>query len=223
MWTLVSLIMGLMIPYTMLKNYETPIPGVGYSFPQMVVAQGAYVQDLFMSDAATVIPLALHKASTRIKANTKTAWDNADVWDFIMGRAHEVIVGLVGTFVQILLFLLFLALWAILMAHVMWAQIAIAILIMLGPMLLVWLMFEPHGVSVLGVVQGPSSATRSMALSPGPSCVYSWASAPATLRHWAIPPSPGIQSLTSLCGQFPQPCFASPAFWPPSRSASFAP
>lgn len=143
MWVLVQLIMGLMIPLTMLRTYDTPIPGVGLSFPKMVVAQGSYVQGLFMSDATTVIPKALHEASARIKANTKTAWENADVWDFIMGSAHEVILGLVGTFIQILLFLLFLALWAILMAHVMWAQIAIAILILLGPMLLVWLMFEP--------------------------------------------------------------------------------
>ena len=143
MWTIVTLIMGLMIPYTMLKNYNTPIPGTSYTFPQIVVAQGAYVQGLFMSDASTVIPTALHGAAERIKANTDAAWQEANIWGFLAGRFHEVILGLVGTFVQILLFLLFLALWAILMAHVMWAQIAIAILIMMGPMLLVWLLFEP--------------------------------------------------------------------------------
>jgi len=143
MWTFLQLIMGLMIPYTMLHYYNTPIPGTGFTFPQIVVAQGAHVQNLFMSDAIRVIPDALANAADRIQLNTRVAWDNVDVWGFIAGRLHEVLLGLVGTFVQILLFLLFLALWAILMAHVIWAQVAIAILVMLGPMLIAWLVLEP--------------------------------------------------------------------------------
>ena len=143
MWTFLQLIMGLMIPYTMLHYYNTPIPGTSFTFPQIVVAQGSYVQGLFMTDALRVIPDALAGAADRLNTNTQLAWDNVDVWGFIGGRFHEIIVGLVGTVVQIVLFLLFLALWAILMAHVIWAQVAIAILILLGPMLIVWLMFEP--------------------------------------------------------------------------------
>ena len=154
MWTVVTLIMGIMIPYTMLKNYNTPIPGVGYSFPQVVVAQGAYVQNLFMSDAITVIPQALQNGAARIEVNTKAAWDGVNVWNFIGGRLHEILFGLVGTFIQILLFVLFVALWAILMAHVMWAQIAIAILIMLGPMLLIWYVFEPMSFLFWGWFKG---------------------------------------------------------------------
>ena len=143
MWVLVQLIMGVMIPLTMLSNYNTPIPGTSYTFPQIVAAQGAYVQKLFISDAVTQVPGALNKGLDRINENTKASWENADVWGFLRGRFHELILGVVGTFLQILFFLLFLVLYVVLMAHVMWAQLAISILTMLGPLFVVWLMFDP--------------------------------------------------------------------------------
>ena len=59
-----------------------------------------------------------------------------------------------GTIVTILTLLFLALLWCITMAQVLWAQVAVSILLVLGPILIPWLVFEPMAFLFWGWFKG---------------------------------------------------------------------
>ncbi|MCY3758307.1 MAG: type IV secretion system protein [Acidobacteria bacterium] len=154
MGVVIRMIFGVAIPATMLYYYSTPLPGTTRTFPGIVVAQGGWIQERLATDATKAAPQALSEAirhqSTQIKAN----WQAENIWDLLFSTVDLIWTLFVGTAITAFTLLFLALLWCITMAQVIWAQIAIAILIVLGPILIPWLVFEPMAFLFWGWFKG---------------------------------------------------------------------
>lgn len=146
-WDLVALVTGLMIPLWMLRSYAVDIPGVGLPFPAIIPAGANQIADLLRSDILTE----MNAANLRIaEALTQNVAGGVEASEGFLGWGSAInawlenkIVNIIGFVMQALLVLAFLGIFAISMAQVFWAQIAIAILVFLGPAFIPWLVFKP--------------------------------------------------------------------------------
>ena len=139
-WEIVKLILALSIPRGMLEFYAAPFPGLGLTFPQIVVEQGSWLNGVIVGDTGS------------------------SVWTWLqnyLGGAAGAVVGEdggeAGLFLsilsgggQLIVFALLavsslLTLIAVLVgySYILFAQIAISILTLFGPLFIPWLVFGP--------------------------------------------------------------------------------
>ena len=142
-WELVRTIVGLWIPWVMLEFYNTNIPGVGYSFPGVIVAGGTWLQNYFLADLNSTWNVEMNRLSESMNASLTEKWEKFHIWDALTDGAHLVMTAAIEAFTKIFLFFTLLILYALTYAQVLWAQIAIAILMFLGPLFIPWLVFSP--------------------------------------------------------------------------------
>lgn len=154
MGAVIRTIFGVAIPATMLYYYSTPLPGTTRTFPRIVVAQGGWIQERLVTDAAKEAPDELVKAIRRQSKKVSADWKATKVWDLLLHSGDLIFTLFVGTAVTAFTLLFLALLWCITMAQVIWAQIAIAILIVLGPILIPWLVFEPMAFLFWGWFKG---------------------------------------------------------------------
>ena len=88
-----------------------------------------------------------------IAANMQTQAAQGNVIGILTGGVHAFITAVAGSIILALLILMLIVLFAVTYAQVIWAQIALAILIILGPIFIPFLVFEPLAFSLLGLVQ----------------------------------------------------------------------
>ena len=142
-WALVRIVLGLAIPRTMLHYYSTPIPGVGFSFPATVAAGGTWLQNLFLSDvvsaAYTEMNALIHTFFTQLSA----AWASQSLTSILTEGTAVFFSSIVTVVVGVPIVLGLVALFCLTYAQVIWAQVAVAIVILLGPVFIPWLLFEP--------------------------------------------------------------------------------
>ena len=143
MWEIVKLVIGLGIPRTMLAFYDTPLPGTTMSFPMLITEQGAWATNVFIGDAwkdaANTLTGAYNHVFTQL-TDAIRSFGYADV--FTKGISFLIASVLGGTFMAIVLVLLLL-MFCLLMAQVIWAQFALAVAILIGPILIPWMVFPP--------------------------------------------------------------------------------
>ena len=143
MWEIVKLVIGLGIPRTMLAFYDTPLPGTTMSFPMLITEQGAWATNVFIGDAwkdaAETLTGAYNHVFTQL-TDAIRSFGYADV--FTKGISFLIASVLGGTFMAIVLVLLLL-MFCLLMAQVIWAQFALAVAILIGPILIPWMVFPP--------------------------------------------------------------------------------
>ena len=154
MGDVIRTIFGLAIPATMLYYYSTPLPGTTHTFPRAVVAQGGWIQERLVTDAAKAAPKALSDAIRHQSEQIKADWQAEKIWNLLFSTADLIWTLFVGTVITGLTLLFLALLWCITMAQVIWAQIAIAILLVLGPILIPWLVFEPMAFLFWGWFKG---------------------------------------------------------------------
>ena len=146
-WTIIKMVLGLMVPLAMLRFYDTPFPGVGLAFPNIIPAGANQITDLLRSDIITEMnasTLRLSEAFTQnLAAGTAEGGGIFNVAGAIQAWLENKIMTIIGWLGQLVLLIAFIGIYAIAMAQVFWAQIAIAILIFLGPAFIPWLVFEP--------------------------------------------------------------------------------
>ena len=142
-WQLIRTIIGLWVPWIMLQFYNTDIPNVGRTFPEAVVAGGSWLQDFFLADMTSSWNIEMNRLSSSLNASMQDKWAKLDIWGALSGGAHLVMTAAVEAFTKIFLFFSLLIMYALIYAQVLWAQIAIAILVLLGPLFIPWLVFDP--------------------------------------------------------------------------------
>lgn len=146
-WDIVRLITGLAIPLIMLRFYAVPIPGVGLPFPSIIPAGANQIADLLRSDVITEMnasTLRIADAFTQNMAGGVAEDQGLFGWgSAINAWLENKIMTIIGWIFQSVLVIAFVGIFAVAMAQVFWAQIAIAILIFLGPAFIPWLLFEP--------------------------------------------------------------------------------
>jgi len=143
MWEIVKLVIGLGIPRTMLAFYDTPLPGTTMSFPMLITEQGTWATNVFIGDAwkdaANTLTGAYNHVFTQL-TDAIRSFGYTDV--FTKGISFLIASVLGGTFMAIVLVLLLL-MFCLLMAQVIWAQFALAVAILIGPILIPWMVFPP--------------------------------------------------------------------------------
>ena len=144
-WELMRVIIGIWIPWVMLQFYTTPIPRTvpPMTFPGIIAAGGNWLHSLLIDNSVSAMQTELGNLVKSIGANITTQPQDSDVWSLLTGSFQAAMTAIAGTVMSILMVLMLLILFAITYAQVIWAHIALAILTILGPIFIPFLVFEP--------------------------------------------------------------------------------
>ena len=148
-WELVTLIIGLSIPLGMLRFYTAELPGAGLPFPFIIPAGADAIAGAFGGDMATENELAVTKMYDGFRQNWEAAGageDQPGIFQLgaLIWAAIQNVVAFILTFTFGTIFAIgFILVYSICFAQVIWAQVAIAILIYLGPVMIPWLVWKP--------------------------------------------------------------------------------
>ena len=142
-WELVRVVLGIAIPRTLLHYYSVTIPGVGLTFPATVAAGGTWLQNLFISDVVGVGYTEMTALVQAFAASLGEAWSSGSLVTMVTEGVSVFFSSLVTLAMGVPLVLGLVALFCLTYAQVIWAQVAIAIVILLGPVFIPWLLFEP--------------------------------------------------------------------------------
>ncbi|MDE2653708.1 MAG: type IV secretion system protein [Gemmatimonadota bacterium] len=142
-WTIIKLVIGIAIPRTLLHYYTVPIPGVGFTFPGMVAGGGIWLQNLFLSDVVSAGYTEMTALVQAYGAHLSAAWSTGNLLSILASGATVVFSSLITLVMGASLVVCLLALFCVTYAQVIWAQVAIAIVILLGPVFIAFLLFEP--------------------------------------------------------------------------------
>ncbi len=142
-WSLVRVVLGIAIPRTLLHYYSVTIPGVGLTFPATVAAGGIWLQNLFISDVVSVGYTEMTALVQAFAAQLGAAWSGGSLVTVVTEGVSVFFSSLVTLAMGVPLVLGLVALFCLTYAQVIWAQVAIAIVILLGPVFIPWLLFEP--------------------------------------------------------------------------------
>ena len=142
-WELVRVVIGLWIPWVMLQFYTTTIPGMAFTFPGMIAAGGNWLHDMLLLDTVYSMQTELGNLIRDLVANQQTQAQQGNVVGLLTGGIHAALTAVAGFAMFVFVVLMLLILAAVTYAQVIWAQIALAILIILGPIFIPFLVFEP--------------------------------------------------------------------------------
>ena len=142
-WELVRVIIGLWIPWVMLQFYTTNIPGMTTTFPGMIAAGGNWLHELLIGDAVYAMQTELGNLFKSLDANMQTQAQQGNVMGLLTGGLHGMITAMAGPLMLCVMFLMLLVMAAITYAQVIWAHVALAILTILGPIFIPFMVFEP--------------------------------------------------------------------------------
>ena len=143
MWAVIELIIGLWIPWVMLLFYATNIPGMTFTFPGMIAAGGNWLHSFFLSDIVPAVQIELGNLVTTQTTALSDAWAGTSWLELYSAFGDAMSTLLIGTVMSGFIFLCLVIIYAVTYAQVIWAQMAIMILVFVGPMMIPWLVFEP--------------------------------------------------------------------------------
>ncbi len=143
MWAIIELVIGLWIPWVMLVFYATNIPGMTFTFPGMIAAGGNWLHSFFLSDIVPAVQIELGNLVTTQTTALSDAWAGTSWFDLTTAFGDAMSTLLIGTTMSGFIFLCLVIIYAVTYAQVIWAQMAIMILVFVGPMMIPWLVFEP--------------------------------------------------------------------------------
>ena len=142
-WELVRVVIGLWIPWVMLQFYTTTIPGMAFTFPGMIAAGGNWLHQLLIGDAVYSMQTELGNLIRSLAANLEAQAQQGNTLGLVTGGIHAAMTAAAGFGMLAFVVLMLLLLAAVTYAQVIWAQIALAILIILGPIFIPFLVFDP--------------------------------------------------------------------------------
>lgn len=142
-WEMVKLVIVLSIPKTMLHYYAQALPHTSSTFPQIVVEQGIWLQNMFVSDVVSGMHTELSTLFTRQGSAILAEWQRIDIDNLSPSTAYAAVTQAVPSLAFVVFGLLLLALFFIAYAQVLWGHLAVSIAILLGPIFIPWLVFEP--------------------------------------------------------------------------------
>ena len=201
-WELVRVVIGLWIPWVMLQFYMTTIPGMAFTFPGMIAGGGNWLHDLLIGDAVYSMLSGLGDLGKSLWANITTQGQQGSILGVLSGGAHALKMALIGLVMMVFIFLMLLVLFAVTYAQVIWAHIALAILIYLGSDLHSVPGVRAAVIPVLGLVPGDDYllALWRDCRNDTAACFPPWAS-PSSHPSAPLPPTPaGRANLTGSCG-----------------------
>ena len=124
------------------------------TFPGMIAEGGNFLHEMLLGDIISSMQTELGGMVRDIAANMQTQSDQGNVIGIMTGGIHVFITAVAGSIIMALLVLMLIVLFAVTYAQVIWAQIALAILIILGPIFIPFLVFEPLSFLFWGWFKG---------------------------------------------------------------------
>ena len=142
-WELVRVVIGLWVPWVMLQFYSTLIPGLPWTFPGVIAAGGNWLHNFLLADTAYSMQSELGNLITNLAEDLQVQAQQGNILGVLTGGIHAVLTFVAGAIIMLFVVICLVVLFAITYAQVIWAQIALAILTLLGPIFIPWLVFEP--------------------------------------------------------------------------------
>ena len=142
-WEVVRVIIGIWIPWVMMQFYTTNIPGMALTFPNMIVQGGNWINNLLVDDSLFAMNSELTKLFGTLAKAQNAAIEAGDLVSIATSGMQGVITSVAAFVMVVFMVIMLLILAAITYAQVIWAQIALSILIILGPVFIPFLVFEP--------------------------------------------------------------------------------
>ena len=143
-WEVMRVIIGIWIPWVMLQFYTVNLPlGMDVTFPHMIVAGGNWLNTLLVDDSVNSVQIELTKLFQDLSDERDSAVGSGSIWRLLRTSFQTMMTEMTGFVVVLFMALMLLILAAITYAQVIWAQIALAILIIVGPIFIPFLVFEP--------------------------------------------------------------------------------
>ena len=142
-WELVRVVIGVWIPWVMLQFYTTNIPGMIHTFPGMIAAGGNWLHELLIGDSLYAVQTELTNLFRSLAKGQDAAAKEGDLLNIFTSGLHASMTAVAGFVMVIFMALMLLILAAVTYAQVIWAQVALAILIILGPVFIPFLVFDP--------------------------------------------------------------------------------
>ena len=148
-WDLITLAIGLTIPLGMLRFYAVDVPGMAMPFPQIIPAGADQIAQAFHADMSVEMHLANADFNEGLRQNWNSAIVGADMSVFrdpvgVLTAVFQNLLSLLATFFWGAVFsVAFVLIYALCLAQVIWAQVALGILVYLGPVLIPWLVWKP--------------------------------------------------------------------------------
>ncbi len=138
-WEVIKLIILLSIPRGMLQFYATPFPPLGLTFPQIIVEQGSWLNGLIVGDTGSTV-------WTWLQNYIGDAWKTFSEQEVGLGMmlgsydaGGKIVVLAVLAFSSLLTLIVVLVGYS----YILFAQIAISILTLFGPLFIPWMIFAP--------------------------------------------------------------------------------
>ena len=143
-WEVIKLIIILSIPRGMLEFYDTPFPGLGMTFPEIIVEQGSWLNGIIVGDTGSEVWTWVNQYLGNAWATISGEVDGAGsgifgfVYNVASGGSKLVVLAALG-------FSSLLTLFAVLIGYsfILYAQIAMSILTLFGPLFIPWMIFSP--------------------------------------------------------------------------------
>ena len=145
MASIVRLVIVLSIPFGMLRFYVLPMPGVGLSVPDIITGMGGWLQSVIIADAGEDMRQELAALTEQMWRNIAlhAGGEDAGVFARIHAMLGALSTVLFGALLSILMVVLLVVVWAVGQGQVIWAQLAITLAILLGPIFIPFLVMPP--------------------------------------------------------------------------------
>ena len=153
-WEIVKLVILLWIPWVMLTFYDQPIPGMDLPFPKIIPAGANWIAGLFMADALSEMSTGLLSLAYTKVQELIAMWSEYSLYQLVTSGTVAITSALYSTFVLLGCLVLLGIIFAVGLAQLMFAKIALSILIFLGPLLIPWLVFPPVSFLFWGWFKG---------------------------------------------------------------------
>ena len=146
MAAVVRMVIGLSIPLGMLQFYTAPLPGAGRSVPDLITGMGEWLQTMIVADAGSAMleQLGLALAAWReqfggrgiLGGMATFGWNVVTDLPGVLDAAFDLLVTVV---LMMGLAIGLIVVFALGQAQVMWAQMALSIALLLGPVFIPWI------------------------------------------------------------------------------------
>ena len=137
-WDFVRLIIVLSIPRGMLEFYAVPFPGLGLTFPQIVVNQGSWLNGIIIADTGSTTWEWLQNYLSGIWTTLSQTGGGNLLAVIISGGSRLLVLPILAASALLTLFTVLVG-----YCYILFAQIAISILTLFGPLFIPFLVFGP--------------------------------------------------------------------------------
>ena len=148
MASIVRMMITLSIPFGMLRFYFIQLPGIGLNVPDVITGMGLWLADTIIADAG-------EDFRSQIGVMLRQTWTNVgltaepesgffgQITGFVAGLIGMLNTFIVGVVMSLVMLLVLIVVYAVGQAQVIWAQLAITLAILLGPIFIPFLVLPP--------------------------------------------------------------------------------